>query len=83
MALALILLPVRGATTLQEDRRVRYPAHLRLIVIVLAGICGGRRAHRLRHERVLWAKPLRNYTLTVTAASGTLTHTTSLQLNVQ
>ncbi|WP_263372791.1 beta strand repeat-containing protein [Granulicella aggregans] len=81
MALTLFLLPF---ATLRRFRRAASSLSraLYMTVIVLAGTgalivltgCG---------STGYLGQASRNYTLTVTAASGTLTHTTSLQLNVQ
>jgi Bacterial Ig-like domain (group 3)/FG-GAP-like repeat len=81
MALTLFLLPF---ATLRRFRRAARSLSraLYMAVIVLAGSaalvaltgCGG---------NGYLGQASRNYTLTVTAASGALTHTTTLQLNVQ
>jgi uncharacterized membrane protein len=81
MALMLFLLPF---APLRRFRRAFRPRSrpLYLLVIVLAGSaalvvlsgCG---------SNGYLGQASRNYTLTVTAASGALAHTTTLQLNVQ
>ena len=81
MALTLLLLPFATLRRFRRSARSHARA-LYIAVIVLAGSAALVTLTGCGNNGYL-GQASRTYMLTVTAASGTLTHTTSLQLNVQ
>jgi hypothetical protein len=82
IALGLLLLPVTNSRRLRMSGR-KLLRVLGIAVIVAGGLAGIATLTGCSNGNGYLGQASRNYTLTVTATSGTLTHTTSVTLNVQ